>query len=131
VSNRTASGIGSGQCPVIETAQAAPHHSKGKTSMFKKILTAAVLVTTIAGASLASTGTAEAKFGQNGAFAAGAVLGLVGGSLLSGGYNGGYYGGYNGGYYEPTYYNPGYCFFKKRWVHDYYGWHKEIIKICH
>lgn len=94
--------------------------------MFKKIMTAAVLATTLAGASLATTGTAEASNGRNGAFAAGAVLGLVGGSLLAGGYNGGYN---NGGYYEPAYYAP-HCFFKKRWVHDYYGWHKEIIKIC-
>jgi hypothetical protein len=90
--------------------------------MFKKLMTAAVLATTIAGASLATTGTAEAHYGRNGAFAAGAVLGLVGGSLLA--------NGYNGGYYEPTYYSPGYCFYKKRWVHDYYGWHKEIIKVC-
>jgi hypothetical protein len=101
--------------------------------MFKKTLTAALLATTLAGASLAATGTAEASNGRNGAFAAGAVLGLVGGSLLSGGgygYGNGY--GYGGGYYEPTrYYNYGYhCWYKKRWVHDYYGWHKVVVKVC-
>ena len=97
--------------------------------MFKKILTAALLATTLAGASLATTGTAEASNGRNGAFAAGAALGLVGGALLSGG---GY--GYNSGYYEPAhYYGGGYgyhCWYKKRWVHDYYGWHKVIVKVC-
>ena len=95
--------------------------------MLKKIMTAALVAGTLAGASLATTGAAEAANGRNGAFAAGAVLGLVGGSLLSGGYNGGHYQPA----YEPVYYRPYYrCFYKKKWVHDYYGWHKVVVKIC-
>jgi len=97
--------------------------------MFKKILTAALMASTLAGASLGTTGTAEASNGRNGAFAAGAVLGLVGGSLLA---SNSYGYGYGGGYYAPVrYYNYGYhCWYKKRWVHDYYGWHKVIVKVC-
>ena len=92
-------------------------------------MTAALLATTLVGASLASTGTAEARYGRNGAFAAGAVLGLVGGSLL----NSGYYGEDDyAPVYRPVHYRRsyGHCFYQKKWVSGYAGWTKVLVKVC-
>jgi len=98
--------------------------------MLRKILSASLVALTLAGATFATAGTAEARNGRHGAFAAGAVLGLVGGALLSG-------NGYGYGYqsYEPSYqpvYYPRFrrCFFEKRWVDDYYGGHYINVKVC-
>jgi hypothetical protein len=94
--------------------------------MFKKAATAAVLAATLAGASLASTGTAEARYGRGGAFAAGAAVGLLGGALLAGPG----YGYYAPRYYEPTYYEPA-CFWKKKRVYDDYGnVYVRRVRIC-
>ena len=98
--------------------------------MFKKILTASLVAVSLAGITLGMTANAEAANGRHGAFAAGAVLGLVGGALLSG-------GGY--GYAEPAYepaYTPVYyprhrCHYEQRFVDDYYGGHYVNVKVCY
>src|SRR5580704_19033511 len=84
----------------IDQAQHRARYSTGKTTMFKKILTGALVAATLAGATVATTGTAEAHYGQNGAFAAGAALGLLGGAIAGSAYS-------NDGYYEsePVYYH--------------------------
>ena len=97
--------------------------------MFKKILTASLVAVSLAGVTLGMTGTAEARYGRNGAFAAGAVLGLVGGGLLSGGYS------YGAPAYEPAYtpvYYPRHrCHWEQRFVDDYYGGHYVNVKVCY
>jgi hypothetical protein len=94
--------------------------------MFKTIATASLLAATLAGTTLATTGTAEARYGRNGAFAAGAAIGLLGGALLAApAYGYGY--GYG---YEPAYYEPA-CFWKKRRFYDDYGYvHVERVRVC-
>jgi hypothetical protein len=94
--------------------------------MFRKILTCALLAATLAGAAVATTGTAEARYGRNGAFAVGAGLGLVGGLLAGAAYNNSYY---NDDYYAPVYYRR--CHIESRKVGDYYGWHWERVKVCY
>ena len=90
--------------------------------MFRKAVSAAVVATTLAGATLASTGTAEARWGRGGAFAAGAAVGLLGGALLAG-------PGY--GYYEPGYYYEPACFWKKKRFYDGYGnTYVKRVRIC-
>ncbi|GLS20843.1 hypothetical protein GCM10007874_38600 [Labrys miyagiensis] len=94
--------------------------------MFKKILTGALVAATLAGAAVATTGTAEARYGRNGAFAAGAGIGLIGGLLAGAAYNNSY------GYYDdyrPVYYRR--CYIERRQVSDYYGWHWERVKVCY
>ena len=90
--------------------------------MFKKVLAASLLAATLAGASLASVGTAEARYGRNGAFAAGAALGFLGGAVLAA-------PRYGYGYYEPTYYAPT-CWFKKVRVYDGYGYYWKRVRVC-
>jgi hypothetical protein len=50
--------------------------------MFKTILTSSVLAAGLASATLLPTDAAYAEHGRNGAFAAGAAAGVVGGALL-------------------------------------------------
>jgi hypothetical protein len=90
--------------------------------MFRKILSASLLAATLAGASLASVGTAEARYGRHGAFAAGAALGFLGGAVLAS-------PGYGYGYYEPTYYAPT-CWFKKVRVYDGYDYYWKRVRVC-
>jgi len=96
--------------------------------MFRKILTASLVTVSLVGATLAATGTAEARYGRNGAFAAGAVLGLVGGALLAG-------PSYSEPSYEPAYtpvYYPRHrCHYEQRFVNDYYGGHYVNVKVCY
>ncbi|MEW9309135.1 hypothetical protein [Labrys neptuniae] len=117
-----------------------PHQSKrsprktrdGNETMFKKILTGALVAATLAGTAIATTGTAEARYGRGGAFAAGAGIGLLGGLLAGSAYNNGYYGG---GYYDeyrPVYYRQyRRCYIQKRWVEDYYGGHWARVRVCY
>ena len=99
--------------------------------MVRKLLTVSVLAATLAGASLAATGTAEARYGRGGAFAAGAAVGLLGGALLAApayGYGYGYAPG--PGYYEPAYYAPA-CFWQKQRWYDAYGYaHVRKVRVC-
>jgi hypothetical protein len=94
--------------------------------MFKSLMTASLAIATIAGASMATTTSAEAK-NHRGAFVAGAVGGLLVGGLLA---NQAY--GYHRDYYETapvTYYEPT-CFWKKVRVETYYGWKWKKVQIC-
>ncbi|CAM5776520.1 hypothetical protein LMIY3S_05568 [Labrys miyagiensis] len=93
--------------------------------MFKKILTGVLVTAALAGAAVATTGSAEARYGRNGAFAAGAGIGLLGGLLAGSAYSNRYY--YDD--YSPVYYRR--CYIKKRRVADYYGWHWERVKVCY
>ena len=52
--------------------------------MFRKVLTASVVAVSLAGATFATSGPAEARYGRHGAFWGGAALGLLGGALLLG-----------------------------------------------
>jgi hypothetical protein len=67
-------------------------------SMMKTLMSAALAITMVAGASLATTQTAEAGNGRHAAFAAGAVGALVLGGILANQHYG-YYG------YGPVYYD--------------------------
>ena len=96
--------------------------------MFKKILTASLVTVSLVGATLAATGTAEARSGRNGAFAAGAVLGLVGGALLA---SPGYAQPSYEPAYTPVYYRRHRCHFEQRFVDDYYGGHYVNVKVCY
>jgi hypothetical protein len=95
--------------------------------MLTKTLTASVLAVTLAGASLASAGSAEAHWNNGGAFAAGAAVGLLGGALLTApayGY------GYAPGYYAPAYYGPACYWSRQRWV-DAWGYvHVRRVRVC-
>ncbi|WP_448950755.1 hypothetical protein [Labrys neptuniae] len=98
--------------------------------MFKKILAGTLVAATLAGATLATTGTAEARYGRGGAFAAGAGIGLVGGLLAGAAYNNSYYGG---GYYDdyrPVYYYRR-CHVERRWVDGYYGGYWKRVRVCY
>jgi hypothetical protein len=90
--------------------------------MFRKIVTGVVIAAALAGAAVVSTGSAEAHYGQNGAFAAGAGLGLLGGIIAGSTYNRSYYAS------EPVYY--GGCHIEHRRVEDYYGWHWARVRVC-
>ena len=104
----------------------------GNETMFKKILTGTLVAATLAGTAIATTGTAEARYGRGGAFAAGAGIGLLGGLLAGSAYNNSYYGG---GYYDeyrPVYYRQyRRCTIQKRWVEDYYGGHWARVRVCY
>ncbi len=93
-------------------------------TMFKKILTGVLVAATLAGAAVATTGTAEARYGRNGAFAAGAGIGLLGGLIAGSAYNNGYYDDY-----RPVYYRS--CHIESRKVADYYGWHWVRVRVCY
>ncbi|CAM5775600.1 hypothetical protein LMIY3S_05106 [Labrys miyagiensis] len=100
--------------------------------MLKKILASALVLATIAGASVATTGTAEARYGRNGAFAGGAAAGLVGGLLLGSALNN------RDRYYEDDYYEPApvyvqpRCWFERQRVPNQYdyGYHIERVRVC-
>lgn len=98
--------------------------------MFKKILTGTLVAATLAGTAIATTGTAEARYGRGGAFAAGAGIGLLGGLLAGSAYNNSYYGGrYYYDDYRPVYYRR--CHIEKRWVDGYYGGFWKRVKVCY
>ena len=102
--------------------------------MLKKILASALVLATIAGASVATTGTAEARDGRNGAFAGGAAVGAIGGLLLGGALaNRDRY--YDDGYYEPApqpvYVQPRCWYQRQRVPNQYdYGYHIERVRVC-
>jgi hypothetical protein len=84
----------------------------------KKILTVLVAAATIAGAAVATSAPAEARWGGGwgwglGGFAAGAIVG----SALAAPYHYGGYGPY--GYYAPyPYYGPPPCVWRRVWTGD-------------
>ncbi|WP_413990410.1 hypothetical protein ACMDCR_31580 [Labrys okinawensis] len=102
--------------------------------MLKKVLASALVLATVAGAAVATTGTAQAEYGRNGAFAGGAAAGLVGGLLLGGALsNRDRY--YDDGYYEPApapvYVQPRCWFERQRVPNQYdYGYHIERVRVC-
>lgn len=99
--------------------------------MIRNSLTATLLALTVAGTSLASVGAAEARDGRNGAFAAGAGLGAVGGLLLGGALA-------QPRYAEPVYVEPApvyvepSCYWTRRIVPNRYdpGSHYERVRVC-
>ncbi|MDQ0396151.1 hypothetical protein [Labrys monachus] len=103
--------------------------------MFGKIIASGLVLATVAGASLAATGTAEARYGRNGAFAGGAAAGVVGGLLLGGAIaNQNRYEDEGPAYYEdpaPVYVEPR-CYFQRQRVPNEYdpGWHIERVRVC-
>ncbi|MDQ0393163.1 hypothetical protein [Labrys monachus] len=113
--------------------------------MLRKIVASALVLATIAGASLATTGSAEARYwhrgyggygyhhgGYGGSLAGGLAAGLVGGVLL-----GGVLASHDR-YYDdgPVYYDeprPIYgCHIERRSVPNEYdpGWHVERMRVC-
>ena len=77
--------------------------------MLRKIMTASLVAVSLAGATLATSDPAEARYRRHGAFWGGAGLGILGGALLTGGYGYGYPGyGYGYGYPAYGYGYPGY-----------------------
>jgi len=103
--------------------------------MLRKILTASLVAVSLVGATLATTDSAEARYGRHRAFLGGAALGVLGGALLSGGYGygNGYGYGYGRPYYDayPAYYYPRRCHWERRFVDDYYGGYYERVKVCY
>jgi len=88
--------------------------------MFKKIAVTTMAVAVIATSAMTvTTQTADAKNGRNGAFAAGAVIGLATGAIIGSQYNSGYGYGYRP---APVYERPYRCHSKavRRWD-PYYG----------
>ena len=103
--------------------------------MLRKIIASGLILATVAGASLAATGAAEAEDGRNGAFAGGAAAGVVGGLLLGGAIaNQNRYYDDGPGYYEepaPVYVRPR-CYFQRQRVPNQYdpGYHIERVRVC-
>lgn len=99
--------------------------------MVRKYITGALMLATVAGTLAVTTETASARYGRNGAFAAGAIAGVVGGAILGGALN-------QPRYYEPDYYyepEPVYvprCYYQNRRVRNLYdyGYHYERVKVC-
>jgi hypothetical protein len=77
--------------------------------MFKKVLASSLLVAGLAAASMSST-PAVAKDGRNGAFAAGAAAGLVGGAIVGNAVRPSY--GRAPAYAEPD------CYWRRERVYD-------------
>ena len=96
--------------------------------MLKRILASALAVALVAGATLSTTGAAEARDGRNGAAAAGAAAGLVGGLLLGGALAPRPAYGYE---VEPAYVEPA-CYWTKQQVRNTYdyGYHWERVRVC-
>jgi hypothetical protein len=97
---------------------------KPEVNVMKKMLTALVAAATIAGAAMATSAPAEARWGGGwgwglGGFAAGAIVG----SALAAPY---YYGGYPYGYYGAPYpyYGPP-CVWRRVW--NGYGWVRACV----
>jgi hypothetical protein len=112
--------------------------------MLKWVLAPALVAAVIAGSSISA---AEAEDGRNGAFAAGAAAGVLGGALLGGALA-------TPRYSEPlylesgptTYVEPAYvepeplyvepppprCYFTQQQVENRYdsGWHWENVRVC-
>jgi hypothetical protein len=99
--------------------------------MLKRILATTLAVTLVAGATLSTIGVAEARYGRNGAAAAGAAAGIVGGLLLGGALAGprpAY--GYE---VEPAYVEPEpACYWARQQVRNTYdyGYHWERVRVC-
>ena len=101
--------------------------------MLKKTLATALVAATMAGTVFATTGVAEARDGRNGAFAAGAAAGIIGGALLGGALS-------RPAYAEPYYYEPQpvyvepqpVCYWRNQRVPNTYdaGWHWEKVEVC-
>jgi|ERR1700722_15628300 hypothetical protein len=102
----------------------------------KKFVTALVTVATLGAAVIATSGTAEARWGGGwhggwgygaGGFVAGALIGgAIAGAYAPYGYYGGGPYGYYGGYYAPPapYYGPG-CTWRRVW--NGYAW----VRACY
>ena len=99
--------------------------------MNKKLLAAGLVAASMTGTSLLWVGAAEARDGRNGAFAAGAGVGVVGGLLLGGALA-------QPSYAEPTYVEPApvyvepACYWSEREVPNRYdeGFHLERVQVC-
>ena len=102
--------------------------------MIRKFVTGALIVATVAGSLAATTESASARNGRNGAFAAGAIAGVVGGAILGGALSQPRYG-YQPQYYyqepQPVYVQPR-CYYQRRRVPNSYdyGTHIETVKVC-
>jgi hypothetical protein len=79
--------------------------------MVKTFLTSALIAASIAGATLVPTGAASAREGRNGAFAAGAAAGVVGGAILGSQVNRPAYGA------APVYEERD-CYWRRQRVYD-------------
>jgi hypothetical protein len=117
-----------GQGPNRPPQRAAIHNQE--FSMVRRFFASVAIVAAVAGASLAATGMAEARDGRNGAFAAGAAAGVVGGALLGGALA-------SPGYAEPVYepapvYVEPECYWTKQRVRNVYdyGTHWERVRVC-
>ena len=90
--------------------------------MMKPILAGALALATISGSLAIGTETASARDGRNGAFAAGAATGLVGGAILGGAMNRGYdeprYGYDDPGYVARPVYSTSRCHIERRVITD-------------
>ena len=94
--------------------------------MFKTLMTASLAIATIAGASMATTSTAQA--GDGGAFFAGAVGGLLVGSAIAANNHG--YGYTTYGVAPVIYDEEPSCYWLKKKVHTSYGWKVKKIWVC-
>jgi len=100
--------------------------------MVRKFITSALVLATVAGTLALTTEAASARNGRGGAFAAGAIAGVVGGALLGGALNQPRY------YEDPQYYyepEPVYvprCYYQNRRVRNLYdyGYHIERVRVC-
>jgi hypothetical protein len=101
-------------------------------TMLKNVLASALVVATMAGTVVATTGEADARRGRNGAFAAGAAAGIIGGAILGGALSN---RAYAEPYYaaEPVYIEPEpVCYWRNQRVPNTYdaGWHWEKVQVC-
>ncbi|MDQ0468190.1 hypothetical protein [Labrys wisconsinensis] len=96
----------------------------------KKVLAMTLAAALVAGATLSTTGDAEARRGRNGAAVAGAAAGLVGGLLLGGALAQRPAYGYEVEP-EPVYVEPA-CYWTRQQVRNTYdyGYHWERVRVC-
>jgi len=105
--------------------------------MVKKFITGALVLATVAGTLAVGVESASARDGRHGAFAAGAIAGVVGGAILGGALSQpryGYDNGYEPQYYyqpEPVYVQPR-CYYQNRRIRNTYdyGYHIERVRVC-
>ena len=100
----------------------------------KKLITGALVLATVVGTLAFATESASARNGRAGAFAAGALAGVVGGAILGGALQQQQPYGYQPDYYyapEPVYVQPR-CYYQRRRVpNNYdYGTHIERVRVC-